>query len=181
MMASSTRAPMAMAIPPSDMVLMVSPSNFRVISESRSESGMAISEISVVRTFSRKRNRMIITKSPPSNSTLKTFFTAVFMKSACRNKPELISRLPVREASRLTRAFSTSSVRVRVLILGCFRMVRITAGTRPRYASPILSGFPIFTRATSLSFTGLSFRILITEAPISPGSFERPVALTMYS
>ena len=65
-MASSTSEPMAMAIPPILMVLIVRPNAFSVNIETRSESGMVTSEINVVLTFIRKKNSTIITNNAPS-------------------------------------------------------------------------------------------------------------------
>ncbi len=59
-----------------------------------SERGIAIREIKVVLTFRRKRNNMIITKTPPSSNTRNTLLTAVFIKSACLNIPEFIITSP---------------------------------------------------------------------------------------
>ena len=55
--ASSTSSPMAMARPPSVIVLMVRPNSWKTITVIRMEIGMAVSEIAVVRQFSRNRNR----------------------------------------------------------------------------------------------------------------------------
>ena len=45
-MASSTNAPIAIAIPPKLMVLMVKPKSFKTIIVTKRETGMAMSEIS---------------------------------------------------------------------------------------------------------------------------------------
>ena len=57
MTASSTSAPMAMAMPPSVMVLMVAPKDFITSTVTSSESGMAVSVINVARTLARKGAR----------------------------------------------------------------------------------------------------------------------------
>ena len=64
--ASSTKEPIAMAIPPKLIVLMVSPKAFRVRIATITESGMVINEITVVRIFIRNKSSTIITKIPPS-------------------------------------------------------------------------------------------------------------------
>ena len=64
--ASSTKEPIAMAIPPRLIVLMVSPKAFRVRIATITESGMVINEITVVRIFIRNKSSTIITKIPPS-------------------------------------------------------------------------------------------------------------------
>ncbi len=55
-----------MAIPPRLMVLMVSPMPLSASIALSSDSGMVMSDISVVRTFIRKRNRTMATNIPPS-------------------------------------------------------------------------------------------------------------------
>ena len=65
-MASSTSDPMAMAIPPMLMVLIVRPMNLSVSIETSSDSGIVTREMSVVRTFIRKRNSTMMTNTPPS-------------------------------------------------------------------------------------------------------------------
>ena len=54
------------AIPPMLMVLIVRPMNFSVRIDTSSDSGMVTSEMSVVRTFIRKRNSTMTTNTPPS-------------------------------------------------------------------------------------------------------------------
>ena len=82
MIASSTREPIAIAIPPSDIVLIVIPSICITRMAPSSESGMASREIIVVLKLPRNRKRMSTTKSAPSSSALPTFLTEVSMKSA---------------------------------------------------------------------------------------------------
>ena len=65
-MASSTNEPIAMAIPPRLIVLIVSPKIFKVRMDTTRASGIVTKEISVVRTFIRKRNSTMTTKIPPS-------------------------------------------------------------------------------------------------------------------
>ena len=67
MIASSTNAPMAIAIPPKLIVLMVYPSILRTMMDTNSEMGMASNEITVVRQFIKKMNSTITTKKAPSS------------------------------------------------------------------------------------------------------------------
>ena len=64
-MASSTSDPMAMAIPPSDMVLMVTPMARRIRMVMIIDKGKATTEIRVVRRFIRKKNSTSITINAP--------------------------------------------------------------------------------------------------------------------
>ena len=67
MIASSTSDPMAMAIPPRLIVLMVKPISLSARIDTSNESGSATSEMTVVRTFIRKKNNTTTTKNAPSN------------------------------------------------------------------------------------------------------------------
>ena len=66
--ASSTKAPIAMAIPPKLIVFMVYPNTFKMITVTNNDIGIARSEIMVVLQFIRNMNNTIITKNAPSNS-----------------------------------------------------------------------------------------------------------------
>ena len=79
-MASSTSEPMAMAIPPRLMVLIVSPMKCRVRMDTSSESGRVTSEIIVVRTLARNRNKTMTTKIPPSKRDFFTLLMELSMK-----------------------------------------------------------------------------------------------------
>ena len=79
-MASSTSEPMAMAIPPKLMVLIVSPMKCRVRMDTSSESGRVTSEIIVVRTLARNRNKTMTTKIPPSKRDFFTLLMELSMK-----------------------------------------------------------------------------------------------------
>lgn len=67
------------------MVLMPRPMAWNTMAVARIETGIAVSEMTVVRTFSRKANSTTATTTMASTSTVVTFFTEVSMKSACRN------------------------------------------------------------------------------------------------
>jgi hypothetical protein len=105
--ASSTNTPIAIAMPPSDIVFNVNPNELSVITDTRRESGIATREIIVVRIFNRKIKRIITTNIPPSISALETLLTDRCIKSACRNTSVLIDmpegRDFLRSASRMFR------------------------------------------------------------------------------
>jgi hypothetical protein len=81
--ASSTSAPIAIAIPPSVIVFTVIPSSCMAKIATTSDSGMATSEIAVARRFHRKRKRTMTTSTAPSRSAVTTFPMATEMKSDC--------------------------------------------------------------------------------------------------
>ena len=84
MMASSTKEPTAMAIPPKLIVLIFSPKSLRAMTVANSDIGMANSEIRVVRKLPRNRNRTMTTRMLPSSRARSTLLIEVWMKSACR-------------------------------------------------------------------------------------------------
>jgi len=67
------------------MVLTDIPKALNTSTVTNSEIGIAVSEIAVVRRFTRNMNRMIATTIPASNSTRSTLASDVLMKFACRN------------------------------------------------------------------------------------------------
>ncbi len=83
--ASSTSSPIAIASPPSVMVLMDKPANQKITAVARIDTGMAVSEIAVVRQLSRKANSTTATTTAASSSTRCTLWIEVSMKFACRN------------------------------------------------------------------------------------------------
>ena len=84
--ASSTSSPMAIASPPSVIVLMESPIRWKMMAVDRIETGMAVSEIAVVRQLSRKANSTTATTATASKRTLVTLSTEVWMKLAWRKR-----------------------------------------------------------------------------------------------
>ncbi len=81
MMASSTSAPMAMVSPPIVIVLSVTPNALSASTAATSDTGMAVSEMTVARRFIRKTSRMTATRMAPSRSATDTLRTATEMKS----------------------------------------------------------------------------------------------------
>ncbi len=82
MMASSTKEPMAMAMPPKVMVLIFMPNRYKTMMVPKRESGIATTEITVVRKLAKKINRMMMTKIAPSINALPTLLTEAWIKSA---------------------------------------------------------------------------------------------------
>ncbi len=80
--ASSTSSPMAMARPPSVMVLMVRPKARKTRTVIRIDIGMAVSETNVARAFIRKMKRTSATTTAASISTRLTLPIEVSMNVA---------------------------------------------------------------------------------------------------
>ena len=129
MIASSTRAPIAIAMPPSVMVFTVPPRTRIAMIANASERGIATTEISVVRTFHRNSSRMAITKKAPSRKAWITFSTASEIKSACR-KIFRSSVIPSGSSPAISSS-SASILRVSssVLAPACFWIDRMTPGS----------------------------------------------------
>ena len=160
-MESSTRSPMATAIPPSVIVLIEIPNQRKISTVSRIEIGMAVSELMLVRKFHMKMNSTTTTQIAPSRMASTTFSTAASMKSAC-----LKIRCSMTIPSGKSSCSSPSTVPIcrssfRVSALGCFWTARMTAdppsilspsrtNTLP---SPRLTGPPNRTSATSFNST----------------------------
>ena len=76
---------MAMASPPSVIVLIVSPNASNTMSVIRNDSGIAASEITVARTFIRKTSRTSATTIAASTSAFFRLPIDASMKVDCRN------------------------------------------------------------------------------------------------
>ena len=126
--ASSTSSPMAMASPPSVITLIDRPKARKASAATASDSGMASSEISVVRADSRKANRMTATITAPSRSASPTLPTEARMKSAWRNSTCGWARPLGRPGTSSCSAASTAAVSFTVSAPGCFCTLAITAG-----------------------------------------------------
>ncbi len=68
--ASSTSEPIAIAIPPRVIVFMLSPRMCRMMIVTITDTGRVTTDIAVVRTFIRKKNKIAITKREPSISDI---------------------------------------------------------------------------------------------------------------
>ena len=179
--ASSTRAPIAIAIPPSVIVLMEIPVSLNAKIAVAKESGIARTEMSVLRPLHRKRKRISTTRMAPSLSAPRTFSIATSMKLACRKIPRLISRPGGSSLSICSSVASIRFVSWRVFVSGCFWMERMTASTA--FAEPRPSGVPapIRTSATSPISTGTPPRTVMTVAAMSSSPRTRPVPRMRYS
>ena len=123
MMASSTNDPIAMHMPPKVIVLMFCPNRYSTITVPKRESGIATTEIKVVRKLPKKTKRMMMTKIAPSTRLRPTLLTEASMKSDWRkisvSKTTSGGRLPLSD-SKVARI---SSVTSKVLTLGCLEIV----------------------------------------------------------
>ena len=81
-MASSTSDPIAIAIPPRLIVLIVIPSRFNISTVIIIDNGSVTMEIIVVRAFIKKKNSTIITISAPSKRACCKFVIELFIKCA---------------------------------------------------------------------------------------------------
>jgi hypothetical protein len=89
---------------------------------------MAVSEITVARTFSRNRIRTTATTAAASSSTRATFAMEVSMKVACRNWT-LVAEMPAGSVFWISAsAASTFAVKETVSASGCFWTPMMTAG-----------------------------------------------------
>ncbi len=111
---------MAMAMPPRVIVLIVPPMPLITSTAAMRESGMAVSVMSVARTFIKNRNIMMTTRIPPSRRASSTFLTATCMKLAWRNKSRSMTMPSGRSAWSSFKTRSSSCVSVKVFALGCF-------------------------------------------------------------
>ena len=174
-MASSTTMPMATAMPPRVMLFTPVPNHLKVISVIAKDSGMAVRVMKVVRRFSRKRNRIMVTMIAPSRIASLRFPTACSMKSPCRK------RMPASTpAGRLGRSsssdFSMAAESLSVSKPGALSILRITPAvsdlsfSKEIPASPRMVATPNFTVATSEMVTMRSPVCFTDEAAMSEGS-----------
>ena len=112
MMASSTSAPTAMAMPPSVMLLMDNPQKRSPTMAARSDNGMARSVIAPARRFARNTKVTKTTSRVPSRSASVRLPSASSMKSDCRNSAAS-SCMPTGRSARIS---SNTSSRVRVSV-----------------------------------------------------------------
>ena len=127
-MASSTSAPIAMARPPSVMVLIDRPSAWNTSAVTRMETGIAVSEMSVVRRLSRKANSTTATMIAPSRSASSTFSIEDSMNAACLKMISGAATPAGSDRDRSASATPISCVSRTVSAVGCFCTEMITAG-----------------------------------------------------
>ncbi len=89
---------------------------------------MAVSEIAVVRQFSRNRNSTTATTTRASTSTRRTLSIETWMNEAWRNRTSMVVMFLGSTRFRSASASSISVVSLSVSALGCFCTVRITEG-----------------------------------------------------
>jgi hypothetical protein len=107
--ASSTNSPIAIASPPSVIVLIDNPSHLKTSIAIRIDSGMAVSEISMVRRLPRKKNSTPATRQAAISSLSCRLPIDASMKSAWRKitcgAVMPCGRLPLRSYQRRFDAF----------------------------------------------------------------------------
>ncbi len=143
-----------MARPPRVITLIDRPSAWNTRAVTASDSGIAVSEITVVRTFSRKRNSTMATRIAPSRSASRTLLTEASMKSAWRNETSGADRPGGSVRARAASADSTTRVSAIESAPGCFCTLTMTAGCPFSPASPRLKAGAKRTPATCSSSTG---------------------------
>ena len=181
-MASSTSDPMAMAIPPRLMVLMVSPMKCSARTEKRSANGRVTREMTVVRALARKRARMMVTKRAPSSNESFTLPILLSMKRDWRKMSVFTFTSGGKVAFISSSERSIRSVSSRVPVCGCFVTVISTAGFPSTEAHPILgSCAPMRTSAMSFRVTGTVPIRFTTACPISSTRVVDTMPRTMYS
>lgn len=170
-MASSTSEPMAMAIPPRLIVLMVNPNPFSVRMAVSSDSGRATSEMRVTRPFMRKKKSTTTTNRAPSHSEWAMLSMELSIKRDClKMSVDICTSGSVFCSS--ARVLSSCSVSSSVLVAGCLVTVMSTAGQPRSDATPSLGDLlPITTSATSLSTMG---------SPLSE-NLTNPLAMSLAS
>ena len=164
--ASSTKEPIAIAIPPKLMVLIVNPMNLRESMAKTNESGIVTSEITVVRAFIKKITNMITTKIPPSYKDFCTLLIELSMKRAWRKISVEIFTSAGNVCCNSARDSSSLSVKSSVLVAGCLVIVINTAGLPSFEAIPSLGALsPICTSAMFSKSMGISLTVLMTALP----------------
>ena len=133
---------------------MVMPAALNTRAVTSSDNGMAVSEMTVVRTFSRKAKSTITTRMAPSRRASSTLVRELLMNSDWRNRRVLNRTSLGSEGCRSAKAASTCLVKSRVLAPGCFSTLRMTAGRPFTLPSPRLKRAPNRTSATCLTAMG---------------------------
>ena len=181
-MASSTNEPMAMAMPPRLIVLMLTFINRSIITVMMIDIGSATSETIVVRRFIRKKNSTIITIKAPSSNDSWRLLTELAMNSLWRK----ISVDTVTSGGRVECNAASSesifSVSPMVPTAGCLVTVRSTAGSVFTDATPNLGSLaPSFTWAISASVIVPDASDLTTVFAISSVSDVLTLPFMIYS
>ena len=182
-MASSTNSPIATARPPSVMVLMPRPNHWKTMNVTKSDRGIAVSVMKVVRKLRRKRNSTIETIRLPSRRASSTLAIARSMKFACR-KMSSWSETPSGSVDwRDLSSFSMARVSWTVSTLGCFETASRTAGW------PLTPASPRFTNGPAARISAMSRRrmlappgaVFTTVLPRSSGPSTRAMLRISFS
>ena len=131
---------MAIAMPPSVIVLMVAPNARRTRTAAASDSGIAVSVMAAARRLARNSNTMTTTSRPPSRSALDDVVDGDLDEVGLPEDPADRSSCP-RGSSCCSASSSRSSRAVSSIVLapGCFCTPTITAGLPLRDPSPRLN------------------------------------------
>ncbi len=181
MIASSTIAPTAIAMPPSVMLLIVAPVSFIASTAVSSDSGIANSVIDAARTLARNRKTIRTTRMLPSRSARVRLSIAVSMKLAWRKMFRSIVMPAGSDRCSSSRTPSRRSVSSSVLAPGCFWIPMTIAGSPSCDPSPRRSAGPIATSPRSRTRMGRPSRAATTVSPISARLSGRPIPRIRYS
>ena len=110
------------------MTLIDCPSHWNTTAVTASDSGMATSEITVVRTDSKKANSTMATMMAPSRRASATLPVEALMKSAWRNSTRGSAKPAGRPCFSSDSAVSICAVSLTVSAAGCFCTLTTTAG-----------------------------------------------------
>ena len=160
---------------------MDSPASLNTITVNRIEIGIASNEITVVRTFSRKANRITATTMMASSSASSTLLMLASMKLDWRNSTWSAFTPAGRVRLRSCNAASTAFVSGTVSAPGCFCTDMMTAGLPPDPASPRLKRGAKSTAATWLRMTAWPSFMVTTRLRRSSMRVVRPMLRTTYS
>ena len=162
MTASSTTSPIAIARPPSVIVLSVMPKLFSTMTAASNDRGMARHEIAAVRMSKRNRNSTTMTKTPPSSSASRTLRVATSMKVAGRNSVASSSMPCAASTGRsVASVSSTRFVTSCVLVPNCAEMTKTTPG-RPMIVAPPIAGSGASAIVATSDRTTLAAPLVVT-------------------
>ena len=172
---------MAMHIPPRVIVLMSIPRASSTMMVASRDTGIAITEMSVVLKLPRKRKRIRITKRAPSSRARPTLPTEAWMKSACWKMWVSTVMSEGRAAAASCTLRSMALVTLRVLMSGCLLTEMMTAGFAFIEAVPRRTAAPVRMVAMSLMHTGSLPEVRTRVAPSSFRSVVRAMPRRAYS
>ncbi len=165
---------MAMARPPSVIVLIDRPKWRNTSAVMQIETGIAVSAMTVGRSVPRKKNRITATNTEAPISLPCSVPIEASMKLAWRKVTRGASMPAGSEALRPSSASSTPRVSAMVSAVGCFWMPRITAGLPSKPASPRRTAAAKLTSATWRSRMGWPLRAVSARFCRSSSRALRP-------